>query len=139
MRVFGAEMAVLCIKNAQDGISMVQTYEGALTETDSILQRMKTLADQAANGTYQDDVDRDAIQLEFDQLNDELDQIADTDFNGVIVLNGGQMSDGLKAVDGKFDYENYVRDAKHLTSADVNRIDYQLLDDKSTTKECKLG
>ena len=122
------------VKNAQDGISMVQTYEGALTETDSILQRMKTLADQAANGTYQDDVDRDAIQLEFDQLNDELDQIADTDFNGVIVLNGGQMSDGLKAVDGKFDYENYVRDAKHLTSADVNRIDYQLLDDKSTTK-----
>ena len=104
MRVFGAEMAVLCIKNAQDGISMVQTYEGALTETDAILQRMKTLADQAANGTYQDDVDRDAIQLEFDQLNDELNQIADTDFNGVIVLNGGVMSDGTVAKDGKFDY-----------------------------------
>ena len=41
-------------KNAQDGISMVQTFEGALTETDSILQRMKTLADQMANGTYDD-------------------------------------------------------------------------------------
>lgn len=89
------------VKNAQDGISMIQTYEGALTETDSILQRMKTLADQAANGTYQDDVDREAIQLEFDQLNDELDQIADTDFNGVVMLNGGQMADGLKAVDTK--------------------------------------
>ncbi len=85
---------------------MIQTYEGALTETDSILQRMKTLADQAANGTYQDDVDRDAIQLEFDQLNDELNQIADTDFNGVVVLNGGEMADGTKAVDGKFDYSN---------------------------------
>ena len=121
------------VKNAQDGISMVQTYEGALTETDSILQRMKTLADQAANGTYQDDVDRDAIQLEFDQLNDELDQIADTDFNGVIVLNGGQMSDGLKAVNGKFDYENYVRDPKNLTSGDINRIDAQPLDDVDTT------
>ncbi len=94
------------VKNAQDGISMIQTFEGALTETDSILQRMKTLADQAANGTYQDDVDRDAIQLEFDQLNDELNQIADTDFNGVIVLNGGEMADGLKQVDGKFDYSN---------------------------------
>ena len=87
------------VKNAQDGISMVQTFEGALTETDSILQRMRTLATQSANGTYQDDVDREAIQLEYDQLNDELNQIADTDFNGVVVLNGGQMADGLKAVD----------------------------------------
>ena len=121
------------VKNAQDGISMVQTFEGALTETDSILQRMKTLADQSANGTYQDDVDRDAIQLEFDQLNDELNQIADTDFNGVIVLNGGEMADGLKAVNGKFDYSNYVRDPKNLTSGDINRIDAQILDDVQTT------
>ena len=94
------------VKNAQDGISMVQTFEGALTETDSILQRMRTLATQSANGTYQDDVDREAIQLEYDQLNDELNQIADTDFNGVVVLNGGEMADGLKQVDGEFDYAN---------------------------------
>ncbi|MGN0638569.1 MAG: flagellin [Huintestinicola sp.] len=85
------------VKNAEDGISMIQTFEGALTETDAILQRMKTLATQSANGTYQDDVDRDAIQLEFDQLNDELNQIADTDFNGVTALNGGQMADGTSA------------------------------------------
>ncbi len=85
------------VKNAQDGISMVQTFEGALTETDSILQRMKTLADQMANGTYDDPVDRTAAQQEFLQLNDELDQIADTDFNGVVVLNGGVMSDGTTA------------------------------------------
>ena len=94
------------VKNAQDGISMVQTFEGALTETDSILQRMRTLATQSANGTYQNDVDREAIQLEYDQLNDELNQIADTDFNGVVVLNGGEMADGLKQVDGEFDYAN---------------------------------
>ncbi len=94
------------VKNAQDGISMVQTFEGALTETDSILQRMKTLADQMANGTYDDPVDRTAAQQEFLQLNDELDQIADTDFNGVIVLNGGRMSDGLQEVNGAFDYAN---------------------------------
>ena len=93
------------VKNAQDGISMVQTFEGALTETDSILQRMKTLADQMANGTYDDPVDRTAAQQEFLQLNDELDQIADTDFNGVVVLNGGVMSDGVKAdANGLIDY-----------------------------------
>ena len=80
------------VKNAQDGISMVQTFEGALTETDSILQRMKTLATQAANGTYDDGVDRAALQLEYDQLKDEINQIADTDFNGVVLLNGGTMS-----------------------------------------------
>ena len=85
------------VKNAQDAISMIQTFEGALTETDSILQRMKVLADQAGNGTYQNEVDRDASHLEFNQLNDELNQIADTDFNGVTALNGGVMSDGTVA------------------------------------------
>ena len=84
-------------RNAQDGISMIQTYEGALQESHSILQRMKELAAESANGTYQDDVDRDAIQLEFDQLNDELNAIADTDFNGVVALNGGVMADGTVA------------------------------------------
>ncbi|MBQ8177181.1 MAG: flagellin, partial [Oscillospiraceae bacterium] len=80
------------VKNAQDGISMVQTYEGALTETDSILQRMKTLATQSANGTYDDGVDRAAIELEYGQLVDEINQIADTDFNGVTLLNGDKMA-----------------------------------------------
>lgn len=105
-------------KNAEDGISMVQTFEGALQETDSILQRMRTLAVQSANGTYQDDVDREAIQLEYDQLNDELNQIADTDFNGVVVLNGGQMADGMKAdANGKIDYSTGNRAAKQLGTA----------------------
>ena len=113
------------VKNAQDGISMVQTFEGALTETDSILQRMRTLATQSANGTYQNDVDREAIQLEYNQLNDELNQIADTDFNGVVVLNGGQMADGLKAVDGEFDYKQKAAQLteeqnKALTEAQTN-------------------
>ena len=117
-------------KNAQDGISMVQTYEGALTETDSILQRMRSLAVQSANGTYQNDVDREAIQLEFDQLNDELNQIADTDFNGVVVLNGGQMADGLKVNgNGEFDYATSGRVAKQLSSADINKLDSQAMDD----------
>ncbi len=81
-------------RNAQDGISMIQTYEGAAQETHNILQRMKELASESANGTYDNTTDRDAIQLEFDQLNDELNQIADTDFNGRVALNGGTMADG---------------------------------------------
>ena len=82
-------------RNSQDGISMIQTYEGALTETHSILQRMKELAAESANGTYDDATDRAAIQLEFEQLNDELNQIADTDFNGVQALNGGTPNGGI--------------------------------------------
>lgn len=123
------------VKNAQDGISMVQTYEGALTETDSILQRMKTLATQSANGTYQDDVDREAIQLEFNQLNDELNQIADTDFNGVVALNGGQMADGTKAVNGKFDYENGTKAATELGKGDVNVVDSQKWDNTGSANK----
>ena len=102
------------IRNSQDGINMIQTFEGAAQETHSILQRMKELASQSANGTYDNSTDRAAIQLEFDQLNDELNQIADTDFNGTIVLNGGQMSDGLKAVNGEFNYANATRQAQQL-------------------------
>jgi flagellin len=74
--------------NAQDGISMVQTFEGALTETHNILQRMKTLATQSANGTYDDATDRAAIELEYEQLARELNDISSTDFNGTGVLAG---------------------------------------------------
>ena len=106
------------VKNAQDGISMVQTYEGALTETDSILQRMKTLATQAANGTYDEGVDRAAIQLEFDQLKDEINQIADTDFNGVVLLNGGSMADGTEIAEdtGKVEYDGATPGTKGTVS-----------------------
>jgi flagellin len=126
-------------KNAEDGISMVQTFEGALQETDSILQRMRTLAVQSANGTYQDDVDREAIQLEYDQLNDELNQIADTDFNGVIVLNGGEMADGTKAdATGKIDYSTATRQAQQVGTAGgfVNGIavdGYQATNEETVT------
>ena len=106
------------VKNAQDGISMIQTYEGALTETDSILQRMKTLATQAANGTYDEGVDRAAIQLEFDQLKDEINQIADTDFNGVVLLNGSTMADGTKIEDGDVKYEAIA--GKTNTNIDID-------------------
>ncbi len=74
--------------NAEDGISMIQTAEGALNESHSILQRMRELAVQAANGT-ETDSDRDNIQDEIEQLQDELDRIAETtEFNTMKLLDG---------------------------------------------------
>ncbi|MFD2116989.1 flagellin [Paenibacillus yanchengensis] len=74
-------------RNAQDGISLIQTAEGALTEVHSMLQRINTLANQATNGTYQD-LDRDKIDLEVQELINEIDNIATkTTFNGINLLN----------------------------------------------------
>jgi len=74
--------------NAQDGISMIQTAEGALQESHSILQRMRELTIQAANGTETDE-DRGNIQDEITQLQDELDRIAETtEFNTMKLLDG---------------------------------------------------
>ena len=70
-------------KNAQDAVGLIQTVEGALTETHSMLQRLTTLASQSANGTY-NSVARGNLQLEVDQLLQEIDRIANyTDFNGI--------------------------------------------------------
>lgn len=102
-------------RNSQDGISMIQTFEGAAQESHSILQRMKELAAESSNGTYDNATDRAAIQLEFDQLNDELNQIADTDFNGTVALNGGQMADGVKADgNGIINYGTATRNAQQV-------------------------
>lgn len=76
--------------NAQDGISLIQTAEGALSESHSILQRMKELSVQAANGT-ETDVDRAAVQDEITALQEELTRISnDTEFNTMKLLNGSQ-------------------------------------------------
>jgi len=74
--------------NAEDGISLIQTAEGALNESHSILQRMRELAIQAANGT-ETDSDRSNIQDEIEQLQDELDRIAETtEFNTMKLIDG---------------------------------------------------
>ena len=76
-------------KNAKDGISLVQTAEGALTEVHDMLNRMVELADQSANGTYDNQVDRENLQKEVDQLREEIDRIADSaNFNGINLLDG---------------------------------------------------
>ncbi len=76
-------------KNAKDGISLVQTAEGALTEVHDMLNRMVELATQSANGTYDNQTDRAQMQKELDQLRSEINRIADSsNFNGIKLLNG---------------------------------------------------
>ncbi|MGG3872668.1 flagellin [Brevibacillus laterosporus] len=84
-QIRGLEMAS---KNAQDGISLIQTAEGALTETHSILQRMRELAVQASSDTNEG-VDRQKLQAEVDELSKEIKRIStDTEFNNQKVLDG---------------------------------------------------
>ena len=88
--------------NAQDGVSSVQTAEGALTEVHSMLQRMNELATQAANGTNSKDSDRQAIQDEIDQLTTEIDRVSETTkFNETYLLKGeaGTKTINMKAHD----------------------------------------
>ncbi|GLC80429.1 flagellin N-terminal helical domain-containing protein [Lacrimispora brassicae] len=76
-------------KNANDGISLIQTAEGALTEVHSMLNRMVELAGQSANGTYKNEVDRENIQSEVKSLKDEIDRISQgTNYNGINLLDG---------------------------------------------------
>ena len=76
-------------KNAKDGISLVQTAEGALTEVHDMLNRMVELATQSANGTYDNTTDRAQMQKEVNQLLQEIDRIADSsNFNGINLLDG---------------------------------------------------
>ena len=82
--------------NAQDGISLIQTAEGALNEQHSILQRMRELSVQAANGTETDD-DREAVQNEIEQLQSELTRISDTtEFNTMKLLDGSQSGNKIE-------------------------------------------
>ena len=89
-------------KNAKDGISLVQTAEGALTEVHDMLNRMIELATQSANGTYDNTTDRYQLQKEVDQLRSEIDRIADSsNFNGIQLLDGSMEvgSNNLSKVD----------------------------------------
>ena len=81
-------------KNAKDGISLVQTAEGALTEVHDMLNRMVELADQSANGTY-DGTDRTQLQKEVTELKKEINRIADSaNFNGINLLDGSMAGGG---------------------------------------------
>ena len=96
--------------NAQDGVSAVQTAEGALTEVHSMLQRMNELSTQAANGTNSKS-DRDAIQSEIDQLTTEIDRVSETTkFNETFLLKGsnGKKTVYMKGHDAGINYKSFV-------------------------------
>lgn len=99
-------------KNAQDGISLIQTAEGGLNETHDILQRMNELATQGANGTLEPD-DRKAINDELKQLTSEVDRIANSaNFNGKKLLDG--------SLDGSPKIETNGISAEAFTAIDVS-------------------
>ena len=88
-------------KNAKDGISLVQTAEGALTEVHDMLNRMVELANQSANGTYENETDRTQLQKEVNQLRDEINRIADSaNFNGINLLDGSLSEAGAAGSSG---------------------------------------
>ncbi|MCI9213742.1 MAG: flagellin [Oscillospiraceae bacterium] len=85
-------------KNVKDGISLVKTAEGAMQEVQDMLNRMVNLATQSANGTYDNEVDRANLQKEVDQLQSEINRIADSsNFNGIKLLDGS-LESGLTEV-----------------------------------------
>ncbi len=87
-------------KNVKDGISLVNTAEGALQEVQDMMNRMVYLAQESANGTFDNPVDRKALQAEVDQLRDEINRIADSaNFNGIKLLDGS-LSGGATSSDG---------------------------------------
>lgn len=95
-QVRGLQMAE---RNALDGISLIQTSEGALTEVHSMLQRMRELAVQSSNDTNTND-DREGIQKEVAQLINEIDRISDnTEFNQLDLLNGARSSNEIYATE----------------------------------------
>ena len=91
--------------NAKDGISLVQTAEGALTEVHDMLNRMYELAEQSANGTFEDGTDRVQLQKEVTQLKNEINRIADSaNFNGINLLDGSMA--GGASISGKIGTTN---------------------------------
>ena len=139
--------------NAQDGISLIQTAEGALNESHSILQRMRELSVQASNGTETDD-DREAVQKEISQLQDELTRISSTtEFNTMKLLDGslggGSSATGIKvdasvsnkalqagalkttaATNGKYTSAGAVSAADDLSAGDTTSLTVNFLNEK---------
>ena len=103
-------------RNAADGISMIQTAEGALNETTNILQRMRELAVQASNDTNTES-DRNEIQKEIDALTEEVDRIANnTEFNTQKLLNGNKSGVGGEVVNAA------VQETKGVFEIDLGAV-----------------
>ncbi|RJG24832.1 flagellin [Paenibacillus thiaminolyticus] len=117
-------------RNAQDGISLIQTAEGALTEVHSMLQRLNTLANQSATGTY-DDKDRANIQKEVDALVEEIDNIAkSTNFNGIQLLGDAGTASGAAKLGSGVQFQIGVGKDNTLT-AELAKMDSETLNLKT--------
>ena len=106
--------------NAKDGISLVQTAEGALTEVHDMLNRMYELAEQSANGTFEDATDRNQLQKEVVQLRSEIDRIADSaNFNGINLLDGSMQEGATRTltVSGTVSGGTAIKSTTDLTAA----------------------
>ncbi len=122
-------------KNAQDGVSLVQTAEGALTEVHSMLNRMVELADQSANGTYDNAVDRANLQKEIVSLKDEIDRIADsTNFNGINLLDGSLQKGATVEVEMSANLNGVVSSGKTLKLDALQNKDTITIGNKTYTK-----
>ena len=124
--------------NASDGISMIQTAEGALNESHSILQRMRELAVQAANGTETDD-DRGNIQDEIEQLQEELDRIAsDTEFNTMKLLDGSLSASSAGGTESGPKYGVYDTSLKAFVTSDITSVAVKVAADAAVGGESAI-
>jgi flagellin len=115
------------VRNANDGISLAQTAEGSMQEMTNILQRMRELAVQSANGTNSSQ-DRASIQSEVDQLYDELGRIAEsTEFNGVKLLDGSSATNTFQI--GANANQNISFTLDSVTTTDLNLNGFSALSD----------
>ena len=120
------------IRNANDGISLAQTADGALGEVTNMLQRIRELAVQSASGTYSDD-DRANLQSEVTELGAQIDAvISDTKFNGVAVFGSADVTVDIQTGSGSSDQTTLTvtgLDVSAASGADVTAGDTSVLDD----------
>ena len=120
------------IRNANDGISLAQTADGALNEVTNMLQRIRELAVQSASGTYSDD-DRANLQAEVTELGAQIDTIiSDTTFNGVTVFGSSDVTIDIQTGYGSADQTTLTvtgLDVSAASGADISAGDASVLDD----------
>ena len=131
------------VNNANDAVGLIQTAEGAMTETHSMLQRMKTLTTQAANGTYTSTA-RGNIKAELDALNKEITRIATTtEFNGETPLNPANKGQNLTFFIGaSADKTNQMTVAQQTMTAKaltIDKIEVDTTIEKVSTYRAQLG
>lgn len=123
-----AEIASLgqASRNASDGVSLVQTAEGALNEISSLLTRMRELSVQSANGTFSTD-DQDTLDNELQQLVSEIDRISQaTEFNGINLLDGSQSTLSIQVGSGtstSVDQIAITLDGSRTSDLTINSLD----------------